>query len=55
MTRFSAILLFWALPYGAAAHDIPSDVTVHVFLKPAGDNADGSRFKAEQSHGLLPA
>jgi uncharacterized membrane-anchored protein YitT (DUF2179 family) len=37
MTHYSAILLFWALPYAAAAHDIPSDVTVQAFVKPAGD------------------
>jgi hypothetical protein len=40
MTRFSAILLFWALPYGAAAHDIPSDVTVQAFVKPAGQRLE---------------
>src|SRR3984893_550642 len=40
MTRFSAILLFWALPYGAAAHDIPSDVTVQSFVKPAGQRLE---------------
>jgi hypothetical protein len=26
-----------ALPFGAAAHDIPNDLTVQVFLKPQGD------------------
>ena len=30
-----AVLL--ALPFGAAAHDIPNDVTVQLFLKPQGD------------------
>ena len=25
---------------GAAAHDIPNDVTVQMFLKPAGDKLD---------------
>ena len=29
--------LFLALPQGAAAHDIPNDVTVQAFLKPAGE------------------
>jgi hypothetical protein len=32
-----AAALFLALPYGAAAHDIPNDVTVQAFLKPAGE------------------
>ena len=27
-----------ALPFGAAAHDIPNDLTVQVFLKPQGDH-----------------
>jgi hypothetical protein len=40
MTRYSAILLFWALPYGATAHDIPSDVTVQSFVKPAGQRLE---------------
>ena len=34
---FLAALLF-ALPYGAAAHDIPNDVTVQAFVKPAGEH-----------------
>jgi hypothetical protein len=35
--RFSlAAALLFALPYPAAPHDIPNDVTVHAFLKPAG-------------------
>ena len=29
-------LLFLAMPYRTSAHDIPSDVTVEIFLKPAG-------------------
>ncbi len=32
-----AAALFLTLPYGAAAHDIPNDVTVQAFLKPAGE------------------
>jgi hypothetical protein len=32
-----AAALFLALPHGAAAHDIPNDVTVQAFLKPAGE------------------
>jgi HupE / UreJ protein len=35
MTALGA--LFFALPSGAVAHDIPNDVTVQAFLKPAGD------------------
>jgi hypothetical protein len=31
-----AAALFCALPYPAAPHDIPNDVTVHAFLKPSG-------------------
>jgi hypothetical protein len=31
-----AIVLLWA-PFGAAAHDIPNDVTVHTYVKPSGD------------------
>jgi uncharacterized membrane-anchored protein YitT (DUF2179 family) len=37
-TAISGLLL--ALPWGAAAHDIPNDVTVQMFLKPAGDKLD---------------
>jgi hypothetical protein len=33
-----AILSLLALPFCAAAHDIPSDVTVQAFLKPAGEH-----------------
>src|SRR6266849_1013863 len=29
--------LVLALPYGAAAHDIPSDLTIQAFLKPEGE------------------
>jgi len=29
-----------ALPQGAAAHDIPNDVTVQMFLRPSGDKLD---------------
>ena len=36
MSRFFAIILFLVLPYGAVGHDIPSDVTVQAFVKPAG-------------------
>jgi HupE / UreJ protein len=39
-TRTLTILgaaLFLALPYAAAAHDIPNDATVQVFVKPAGE------------------
>jgi hypothetical protein len=35
MTALGA--LFFALPSAAVAHDIPNDVTVQAFLKPAGD------------------
>src|SRR6185295_9665424 len=31
------IAMICALSIGAAAHDIPSDVTIHAFLRPAGD------------------
>jgi hypothetical protein len=34
------IALPWALPWKAAAHDIPNDVTVQMFLRPAGDKLD---------------
>jgi uncharacterized membrane-anchored protein YitT (DUF2179 family) len=42
MMRFSTAIsgLLLALPWGAAAHDIPNDVTVQMFLKPAGDKLD---------------
>jgi uncharacterized membrane-anchored protein YitT (DUF2179 family) len=42
MLRFSTAIsgLLLALPWGAAAHDIPNDVTVQMFLKPAGDKLD---------------
>jgi hypothetical protein len=36
MLRSVAILGLFALPYCAAAHDIPNDVTVQAFLKPGG-------------------
>jgi HupE / UreJ protein len=29
--------LLFAFPFGAAAHDIPSDVTAQLFIRPAGD------------------
>ena len=32
--------LLAALPWGAAAHDIPNDVTVQMFLHPSGDKLD---------------
>ncbi len=35
LTVFAALLL--APAYPAAAHDIPSDVTVHAFIKPSGE------------------
>ncbi len=36
--RWAEILaLVLTLPAGVAAHDIPTDVTVHAFVKPAGD------------------
>src|SRR5262245_58415340 len=36
--RLVAVLaLIFALPFGAYAHDIPNDVTVQVFIKPAGE------------------
>lgn len=34
LARLAALIL--AISYGAAAHDIPSDATVHAFLKPSG-------------------
>ena len=34
---FAVIAMVFALSSGAAAHDIPSDVTVQAFVKPAGD------------------
>jgi uncharacterized membrane-anchored protein YitT (DUF2179 family) len=40
MPRMFLVLLaalFLSVPYRADAHDIPNDVTVQVFLKPAGD------------------
>jgi len=42
MMRFSTAIsgLLLALSWGAAAHDIPNDVTVQMFLKPAGDKLD---------------
>jgi hypothetical protein len=41
MRVWIAILgLLAALPQGAAAHDIPNDVTVQMFLKPSGDKLD---------------
>ena len=40
MLRPAAILSLFALPYVAAAHDIPSDVTVQAFLKPSGQRLD---------------
>ncbi len=36
MLRPAAILSLLALPFCASAHDIPNDVTVQAFLKPAG-------------------
>jgi HupE / UreJ protein len=36
ITAFLAAL-FLILPYGAVAHDIPNDVTVQAFVKPAGE------------------
>jgi hypothetical protein len=36
-TRSSAILIAALLTVGASAHDIPSDVTVQMFVKPAAD------------------
>src|SRR5262245_49660296 len=33
----AAVLLSCALPRGAPAHDIPNDVKVQMFVKPAGD------------------
>ncbi len=38
MSRYSAIILVLGLTYGAAAHDIPSDVTVQAFVKPEGQH-----------------
>src|ERR1019366_2567771 len=35
LALLAALLL--ALPWGAAAHDIPNDVTVQAFVKPAGE------------------
>lgn len=35
-SRQFAVAIFLALAYSAAAHDIPSDATVHAFIKPAG-------------------
>jgi hypothetical protein len=36
--RLVAVLaLIFALPFGAPAHDIPNDVTVQAFVKPAGE------------------
>jgi len=41
MRVWIAILgLLAALPPGAAAHDIPNDVTVQMFLRPSGDKLD---------------
>jgi hypothetical protein len=37
IAAFSAAALFLALPNAASAHDIPNDVTVQIFVKPAGD------------------
>src|ERR1700730_5253022 len=40
MSRIFIVLLaalFFPLPYPAAAHDIPNDVTVQAFVKPQGD------------------
>lgn len=40
MRRLFIVLLaalFFSLPYRAAAHDIPNDVTVQAFVKPQGD------------------
>jgi hypothetical protein len=36
LTILAAVFLF-GLPHAAPAHDIPSDVTVQVFVKPAGE------------------
>ncbi len=38
--RLLLAALFLALPSGAAAHDIPNDVTVQAFIKPAGGRLD---------------
>jgi HupE/UreJ protein len=40
--RFTAVIfgLLLALPHCAAAHDIPNDVTVQMFLRPSGDKLD---------------
>ena len=41
MRSASAILIVMAaLPWGLIAHDIPNDVTVQMFLRPAGDKLD---------------
>src|ERR1700730_4868894 len=39
LLTFTALLvpLFVALPYGTSAHDIPTDVTVQMYIRPAGD------------------
>jgi HupE / UreJ protein len=37
IAAFSAAALLLALPNAASAHDIPNDVTVQIFVKPAGD------------------
>jgi hypothetical protein len=36
MGRFLAISAALALPWGALAHDIPNDITIQAFVKPAG-------------------
>jgi len=37
IAAFSATALLLALPNSVSAHDIPNDVTVQIFVKPAGD------------------
>ena len=40
MLRSVAIASLLALPFCAAAHDIPNDVTIQAFLKPAGERLE---------------